>query len=328
MTKTNLLFVAIVLLLMSSAGVLLTINMDQNPSINIHNIENSEHGVAARSDNSSNPLNITTIDLPSGTEDESYSAQLNATGGAGNYTWEIVSGELPPGLTLSTNGSISGEPEETGTFEFTVRVTDGNGSRDERRLRIKVLPEEGSDVLLILSIIVTTGLLIGLVVWWMSPTKSTGRGIKSIKEKSRTKKKGKIDKFLNNKWVRIGGILLLMICIFIIVIITDEEPPEDEIVIYLSNHSSKALTVRIYIDGEFNTSVSVSAHQRSTAESHPSGHYKWWSTGIKKGADFYTITFQLYNRDGKYLSSKEIVVYDKDLTLIIHEDLTTEVVCN
>jgi len=37
--------------------------------------------------------------------------------------WTLVSGTLPPGITLAPNGSLTGIPTEAGSFEFTVRVT-------------------------------------------------------------------------------------------------------------------------------------------------------------------------------------------------------------
>jgi hypothetical protein len=39
-----------------------------------------------------------------------YSAILKAYGGSGNYIWTFESGELPPGLNLSSEGLISGTP--------------------------------------------------------------------------------------------------------------------------------------------------------------------------------------------------------------------------
>jgi hypothetical protein len=36
----------------------------------------------------------------------------------------VTSGALPPGLSLSGSGVISGKPTTKGTFSFTVKVTD------------------------------------------------------------------------------------------------------------------------------------------------------------------------------------------------------------
>lgn len=74
------------------------------------------------------PPSITTAsNLPEGKTYVAYSKTLTATGGSGPYTWSLASGELPAGLTLASNGVISGVPLEKKTLGFGVRVT-GNDS--------------------------------------------------------------------------------------------------------------------------------------------------------------------------------------------------------
>src|SRR6266568_3661876 len=68
-------------------------------------------------------LQITTTSLPPGKLGQPYSAQFTATGGSGTYTWSLVSGALPAGLTLSSDGSITGTLQAAGHFSFTVQVT-------------------------------------------------------------------------------------------------------------------------------------------------------------------------------------------------------------
>lgn len=71
-----------------------------------------------------NKPRITTEFLTYGTVGQSYpSTTLSATGGKPSYTWSLVSGSLPPGLSLS-GGGISGTPTVAGTYAFTVRATD------------------------------------------------------------------------------------------------------------------------------------------------------------------------------------------------------------
>jgi hypothetical protein len=71
------------------------------------------------------PLSISTTSLPSGLSNGVYSATLTASGGTSPYTWSISSGALPGGLTLNpASGAISGTPTNTGTFSFTVKVSD------------------------------------------------------------------------------------------------------------------------------------------------------------------------------------------------------------
>jgi len=58
----------------------------------------------------------------------SYSQRLTATGGKALYNWSVNAGALPPGLTLSPTGTLTGIPISAGTFTFTVAVTDSVGA--------------------------------------------------------------------------------------------------------------------------------------------------------------------------------------------------------
>ncbi len=73
-------------------------------------------------------LSITTAQqLPGGTLGSGYSATLAATGGTPPYTWSVAAGSaLPPGLTLSAAGAITGSPTVAGTFRITVEVADSS----------------------------------------------------------------------------------------------------------------------------------------------------------------------------------------------------------
>jgi len=72
-------------------------------------------------------LEITTSSLPNATAGENYSQQLQATGGTGNYTWQKISsaGDFPEGITLASNGIISGNPGiQPSSGTITVEVAD------------------------------------------------------------------------------------------------------------------------------------------------------------------------------------------------------------
>lgn len=66
--------------------------------------------------------------IPAGFEDTPYSHQLSGYGGSGSYTWSIWSGSLPPGLSLSSSGLISGTPTTAGYALVYIRMTDATNS--------------------------------------------------------------------------------------------------------------------------------------------------------------------------------------------------------
>ena len=84
-----------------------------------------------------NDPEITTTVLNYGEVGSTYTATLAAGGGTGTYTWEIISGSLPPGLSFS-DGVISGTPTQAGTYTFTVRITDQRGRTAEKTLSIAI----------------------------------------------------------------------------------------------------------------------------------------------------------------------------------------------
>ncbi len=69
-----------------------------------------------------------------------YSSTLKATGGTGPYTYSIVTGSLPAGLSLNpATGVISGTPTTDGTYSFTSKATDSKGNTDTASCSIVVL---------------------------------------------------------------------------------------------------------------------------------------------------------------------------------------------
>jgi len=78
---------------------------------------------------SSAPLTITTPPaLPLGAVGTLYSQSLAAAGGIPPYSWSLVSGALPSGLSPSNSGQISGTPTAAGTLSFTMKVVDAASS--------------------------------------------------------------------------------------------------------------------------------------------------------------------------------------------------------
>ena len=65
--------------------------------------------------------------LPNGRQNVAYSRTITATGGTAPYTYAVIAGAMPAGLTLSTGGALTGTPTVNGSFSFTVRATDAQG---------------------------------------------------------------------------------------------------------------------------------------------------------------------------------------------------------
>jgi uncharacterized protein YjbI with pentapeptide repeats len=72
------------------------------------------------------PVSIVTTSLPATDRlDPGYSIQLQAIGGKpGAYTWSTAPAALPPGITLSSSGLVSGQATTPGSYPFTVQVAD------------------------------------------------------------------------------------------------------------------------------------------------------------------------------------------------------------
>ena len=83
-------------------------------------------------------VGITTASLPGATTTVSYRQTLLASGGTAPYTWSVFAGSLPSGLSLSTAGVLSGTPTATGNFNFSVRITAGNGSSATKQFSMTV----------------------------------------------------------------------------------------------------------------------------------------------------------------------------------------------
>lgn len=84
-------------------------------------------------------LSVNPTTLPGGTAGTAYSQSLSQTGALGAPGYAITAGALPPGLTLSAGGTISGTPTATGTFNFTATVSDASGCSGSRAYSITVV---------------------------------------------------------------------------------------------------------------------------------------------------------------------------------------------
>jgi len=73
------------------------------------------------------PPTITTERLPASRIDAVFHRVLVAKGGEGPYRWSISLGKLPPGLRLTSAGTLAGTPRRAGSFYVQVVATDSLG---------------------------------------------------------------------------------------------------------------------------------------------------------------------------------------------------------
>lgn len=88
---------------------------------------------------SKTPLSITTVALPGGNRGFAYFTGLAATGGTLPYTWTLISGTLPPGISLNAStGSLTGTPTNAETDNPVFQVTDAIGAISTKTLTIVI----------------------------------------------------------------------------------------------------------------------------------------------------------------------------------------------
>lgn len=98
------------------------------------------------------PVVILSTSLPStSVGDIGYSATLSGYGGTIPYSWSLATGSLPPGLTLSSTGVISGEPTSASgsPYQFSVDLTDDSPTPETatQSLSLSVDPAPSEEML-------------------------------------------------------------------------------------------------------------------------------------------------------------------------------------
>jgi murein DD-endopeptidase MepM/ murein hydrolase activator NlpD len=69
------------------------------------------------------PVVVAPASLPAAQAGAAYGQTITASGPPGPFSFAVTAGALPPGLTLSPDGTLSGTPTADGTFNFTVTAT-------------------------------------------------------------------------------------------------------------------------------------------------------------------------------------------------------------
>lgn len=83
----------------------------------------------------------TTSPLPIGAVGSPYNLQFAGTGSP-PFTWKVLSGVLPGGLSLNAStGLLSGTPTTTGTSQFTLQLTDSTQSATSSAFTLTIAPQ-------------------------------------------------------------------------------------------------------------------------------------------------------------------------------------------
>ncbi|WP_262497609.1 Ig domain-containing protein [Pedobacter africanus] len=67
-----------------------------------------------------------------------YSQSLSSSGGIAPYTYSLISGAIPVGMSFSSAGVISGTPVSAGNFTFVVRSTDDAGENSSQAYTLTI----------------------------------------------------------------------------------------------------------------------------------------------------------------------------------------------
>ena len=72
-------------------------------------------------------LTLSPTGLPNANVGTTYSETIVATGGTSPYTYRVVAGALPAGISLNAStGVLSGTPSRVGVYHFTISATDSS----------------------------------------------------------------------------------------------------------------------------------------------------------------------------------------------------------
>lgn len=126
----------------SSSGVFTAPKVTSNTSVIITATsagDSRAHVAATVTVSAQTSLAIVTSGLAAADASTPYTASLSATGGIAPYQWSLATGTLPSGIQLqSASGVIAGTTTRTGSYPFTVEVTDSSGQSATLALNLTV----------------------------------------------------------------------------------------------------------------------------------------------------------------------------------------------
>lgn len=86
------------------------------------------------------PVSVANLALAEAHLNIPYQQTFFASGGTQQFFWSVVSGSLPPGLTLNSNGILSGTPTSAGTSNFTIGATDTGSTTSPLPHTVQAVP--------------------------------------------------------------------------------------------------------------------------------------------------------------------------------------------
>jgi hypothetical protein len=87
-------------------------------------------------------LSLLTNGLNLGFIQQPYSLVFAAAGGTAPYTWKLVSGQLPSGVTLNSDGQLTGIPTQAGQYSVSFQVSDTTGALASKSFTLQVVSQQ------------------------------------------------------------------------------------------------------------------------------------------------------------------------------------------
>ena len=101
-------------------------------------VTTEEGGTLSGTITGNQPPKITTTSLSEGTVNTAYNQPLAADNNP--TSWSVTNGTLPYGLTLNSDGTITGTPSAVGSSTFTVTATNKDSGSDSKALTLTINP--------------------------------------------------------------------------------------------------------------------------------------------------------------------------------------------
>ncbi len=117
--------------------------------INIDATDSTNHLSSLSNPSLSPPVITSTSPRPSATAGIVYRDTLRVQGGVPSFTWSIIAGALPAGITMSSTGIVSGTATVAGAFNYTARVVDNVLGADTAAYALTVNPGAATAVVFV-----------------------------------------------------------------------------------------------------------------------------------------------------------------------------------